>query len=130
MYNETQTSFLSVALSALKAALLALAVCFALAFGFAAILRVTSLPDKIILPVNETLKAVAIFFGCTFCVKGSRGFLKGALAGALVIALSYLAFSAVGSNFSVSWLIALEFLFGIVVGGASGAFSVNIRPTP
>ena len=129
MYNESSTNsnFLTVAFQALKAALLSLAVCVLGAILFAIVLRVSDLPDKIILPVNETLKAVAIFVGCLFSVKESRGFIKGALAGALLIMLSYLAFSALGGNFSLTWLIFLELLFGVIVGGASGAFAVNIR---
>ena len=125
--RSTDSTFLSVAFQILKATLSALAVCIAGAFLFALILRFSAIPDKVILPVNETLKAVAVFLGAMLFIKGEKGLLKGALTGVFTVALSYLAFSAFGGDFSLSWLIFAELFFGAVVGGASGVAAVNFK---
>ena len=127
MYQETNKTKLSLAFECLRATLVALAVSLVGAFLFAIFLRVTNASDKIILPVNETIKFVAIFLGVFFCVREERGLLKGGLTGLFVTMLSYLAFSALGGDFSLSWLAVLELLFGVLVGALSGVFAVNVK---
>ncbi|MBQ4268303.1 MAG: TIGR04086 family membrane protein [Clostridia bacterium] len=125
--RSTDSTFLSVAFQIVKAALAAVAACVVGAFVFAIVLRFSAIPDRAILPVNETLKVVAIFFGAMLFIKGEKGLLKGALTGVFTVALSYLAFSALGGDFSLSWLIFAELFFGAVVGGASGVAAVNFK---
>ena len=79
------------------------------------------------MPVNETLKAAAIFLGSLGFIKGEKGLLKGAIAGVFTVMLSYLAFSALGGSFALSWLILLELLLAVVVGGLCGGVAVNLR---
>jgi putative membrane protein (TIGR04086 family) len=126
--NRTDHSvFLTVAFQVVKSALASLAVCVLGALTFALVLRFAPIPDKAILPVNETLKAAAIFLGALIFIKGDKGLLKGTLVGVFTIMLSYLAFSALGGDFSLSWLIIVELFFGAIVGGASGIFAVNFK---
>ena len=126
--NRLENSeFLLTAFQIVKSVLAALAVCIVGAVAFAFLLRFTAIPDKAILPVNETLKAAAIFLGSLGFIKGEKGLLKGAIAGVFTVMLSYLAFSALGGDFSLSWLIVAELFFGALVGGASGIAAVNFK---
>ena len=65
--------------------------------------------------------------GALVFVREEKGFLQGVAIGALFTALSYLSFSALGGDFSLSWLIFAELALGLFVGAVSGAIAVNIR---
>lgn len=111
----------------LKGAGIALAFSLFAAVIFANVLQFTPLPDKVIYPVNQTLKAVAVAFGTLIAVRGEKGFLKGVAIALLFTALSYLAFSAIGGDFSLSWLILVEIGISALIGAVSGAVAVNVR---
>ena len=106
---------------------------FALAFSllasvvFANVVRFTPLPDSVIYPVNQTVKSVAVCLGTLLFVRGEKGFFKGGGVSLLFTALSYLAFSAFGGDFSLSWLIFAEFAVALLTGTVSGAVAVNLR---
>ena len=110
-----------------KGVALALAFSFLAVVVFASILQIAPLPDKIIYPVNQTVKAVAIALGALVFVRGERGLLQGLAIGALFTALSYLSFSALGGDFSLSWLIFAELALALFIGGVSGAIAVNLK---
>ena len=111
----------------LKAALVAAACALVLAVGFALVLKISSFSDKVILPVNLCIKAVSIFVGCLCSLRGEKGWLKGGAAALGFTALSYLAFSALGGDFSLSWLIFAELLWTAGAGVLSGMIAVNLR---
>ena len=126
--NRLENSeFLLTAFQIVKSVLAALAVCVVGAVAFAFLLRFTAIPDKAILPVNETLKAAAIFLGSLGFIKGEKGLLKGAIAGVFTVMLSYLAFSALGGDFSLSWLIFVEVGVAFLAGALSGILAVNLK---
>ena len=106
---------------------------FALGFSFLAviilanILRFTPMPDKVIYPVNQTVKVVAILLGSLIFIRGEKGFLKGVAIALIFTALSYLTFSAMGGNFSLSWLIFAELALATLAGVVGGAIAVNLR---
>ena len=106
---------------------LAVAISLLGAIIFAVILRNCSLSDKVIYPVNQTMKSVALALGALFFVRGEKGWLKGLCMGLAFTALSYLAFSAIGGDFSLSWLIAAELILEVFVGALSGIVAVNIK---
>ena len=68
----------------------ALALCFSLlaAVVFANVLRATTVPDKAVYPVNQTIKIVAVSIGTLVFVRGEKGFIKGGAIGLLFTALS------------------------------------------
>ena len=109
-----------------KAAGLALALSLLGTVIFAVVLRVSGV-DKAIYPITQTIKGIALITGVLVCVRGERGWLKGGGAGLLFTALSYLAFSAIGGDFSLGWLILLEVLIAALVGAISGSLAVNLR---
>ena len=94
---------------------------------FAGVLRSTEISDRAIYPVNQTLKIVAIALGSLVCVRGEKGYLQGGGIGLLFTALSYLTFSALGGDFSLSWVAIVEVALATLTGGLSGAVAVNLR---
>ena len=94
---------------------------------FAVILRSCALSDSIIYPVNQVIKSMALAMGAVMFVRGEKGWLKGSIIGVLFTAVSYLAFSAIGGDFSLSWLIFAEFFLGVFVGALSGIIAVNLK---
>ena len=111
----------------LKGTELALALSFLGVIILASILRVTSLSDGVIYPVNQTLKVISTALGALLFVRGEKGFIKGGIIGALFTALSYLSFSAIGGDFSLSWLIFAELALAVFSGMVCGAIAVNLR---
>ncbi len=111
----------------IKATLLALAVSLLLAVGFAVLLRAGGIGEGWIYPVNQLLKGVSIAVGTFLFAKGEKGWLKGGGTGLLFTALSYLAFSAIGGDFSLSWLILLELCLAFLIGAISGVLAVNLK---
>ena len=125
MYSET--SYGNGFFTVIKAALCALSVSLLMALGFAVLLRAGNIGERWIYPTNQVLKSVSIIVGvCTF-VRGEKGWLKGVGTGLFFTALSYLAFSAIGGDFSLGWLILLEILTAVLVGGISGILTVNLK---
>lgn len=94
---------------------------------FSFILRLTPLPDSVIMPVDQCIKALAVLFGCLFSLRGEKGWLKGLAVGMLTVALTGFVFSAVARDFSFSLLLLAEFAFGAVAGLLSGIVAVNLR---
>jgi len=113
--------------SIVKAVLLSLGSSFLLAVVFAVILRIAPLGEEIVYPVNQTLKALSVAIGAIAFVKGEKGWLKGGLVGVFFTALSYLAFSSLGGDFSLSWLILAELAIAVSVGAVSGILAVNLK---
>ena len=122
--QTTTNNFISI----LKSAGLALAFSFLAAVIFAGILRVTPLPDSVIYPVNQTLKVVSIAIGTLAFVRGEKGWLKGMASALLFTAFSYLLFSAVGNDFSLSYLLFAELALTLAAGGLCGVIAVNVKP--
>ncbi len=110
-----------------KGLLCALVTALLLAVIFASILQAFPLPDSVIYPVNQVIKGVAIALGAVLFVRGEKGWLKGGAVGLLFTALSYLGFSALGGDFSLSWLILLELVLALLTGALGGALGVNLR---
>ncbi len=115
------------AFSVVKGALVALGVGLFLSIVFACILRAFHLSDKVVYPVNQVVKAISVAVGTLIFVRGNKGWLKGGIIGLVFTMLSYLAFSAIGGDFSLSWLIVLETLAGMISGALCGILAVNVK---
>ncbi len=113
------------AFSVIKGVLTSLGLSLLLAIVFAVILRTASLGNGVIYPVNQGIKGVSVAIGAGIFVKGEKGWLKGMAVGILFTALSYLAFSAIGHDFSLSWMIFLELLLSAFTGALGGIIGVN-----
>ena len=110
-----------------KAVLIALACSVGFTLLLAFVLRVANLTDGIILPANVCIKAVSLLLGCFCALRGEKGWLRGGIAGVLFIALSGLLFAFIGGDFSFSWLIIAEVVFGFTVGALAWIFAVNVK---
>ena len=123
MQNDVTVSMFQI----IKSVALALAFSLLSTVILATVLLCTPLPDTVIYPVNQVIKALAIALGTISCIRGEKGFIKGGVVGVLFTALSFLAFSAIGGDFSLSWLILLETLLAVIIGALCGALAVNMR---
>jgi putative membrane protein (TIGR04086 family) len=113
--------------SILKGTGLSLALSLLYVVIFACILRATSIPPTAIYPINQTAKGVLVAIGALSFVRGEKGWLQGGVIGLLFTALSYLAFSAIGGDFSLSWLILLELAIAFATGALGGILAVNLK---
>lgn len=114
-------------LQPIKAAVFATLIGFLLSLLFAVVCYFFPLPSKWILIVTQSLKALSLLLGCFLCLSKEGGWWKGLVSGALFTALSFLAFSAVGGDFSLSWLILVDILLGLIVGAFGGIAAVNLK---
>ena len=114
-------------LQPVKAAVFSTLIGLFLCFLFAVIRYFFPMPSGWTLLVVQTLKAVALLLGCLLCLSKEGGWWKGLVSGALFTALSFLTFSAVGGDFSLSWLILLDALIGLIVGALGGIAAVNLK---
>ena len=121
MRNET--SYGNGFFSILKGAGVALV----LSLTVVAVLACLPLPQKLVYPINQTLKVLAVSLGTLLFVRGEKGWLQGGVIGLLFTALSYLAFSAIGGDFSLSWLILLELAIAFATGALGGILAVNLK---
>ena len=122
-YQKNKVDFFPI----VKAVLLALGVSLLLAVTFAVVLRATSWGENIVYPVNQVIKVIAVMVGTLVFVRGEKWWLQGGIVGLLFTALSYLAFSSIGGDFSLSWLILLELGVAFLAGSLSGILAVNLR---
>jgi putative membrane protein (TIGR04086 family) len=113
--------------SILKSVLAALAISFLLSVVFAVIIEMGCVKEPWIYAVTQTIKAVSIAAGVLLFTRGEKGWLKGGGAGLLFTALSYLAFSSLGGDFSLGWLIIVELILALLIGGISGIIAVNLK---
>ncbi len=123
MQNESMYG----AFAVIKGVLTALVISVLFSIFFAVVLRVASVPDKAIYPVNQTVKVLAAFLGALFFVRGEKGWRKGLLVGVLFFALSYVTFSTVGGTFALSPLVLAELVFTALGGVIGGILGVNLR---
>ena len=105
---------------------LAIIVCLAAVLIFALVIQFTGLPESVIMPVNQFIKVLAIFIGCFFSLRGSKGWLKGGLVGLIAGWLTFLLFALLG-GFPSGLRILWDLLFCVGVGILSGIISVNLK---
>lgn len=113
--------------SIVKGVGLSLAVSLLFSVVFAYVLRVSTISEKVVYPITQTAKVFCAFLGALVFVRGEKGWLKGGAIGLLFGMLSYLAFSAIGGDFSLSWLIVFELGVTVFAGVVGGVIGVNVR---
>lgn len=92
---------------------------------FAVVVKLCLLSSFVIKGVNQFLKAISLFIGCFFCVRGKFGLVKGSSIGLLFALTVYLLFALLGGK-SVSFIaVLLDVVFGIIVGSIFGIMGVN-----
>lgn len=110
-----------------KSVALALLFSFLTTVIFAVVLRAAPIPDKAVYPITQVLKVIAIILGTLAFTRGEKGWLKGGGVALIFTALSYVAYSALGGVFTVSWFILVEVLISLAAGVLSGILAVNLK---
>ncbi len=102
----------------LKGALNALIVSLLSILLFAFIIKLTSLSDGLIKPINQVIKVLSILIGCFFAFKkdGEKTLLKGAIIGLVYTLLAYVLFSALNGKFEFSMSLVYDVLFSMAIG--------------
>ncbi len=113
--------------SIVKGVGVALAISLLCAVIFANVLRTVPLSTRTVYFVNQSVKCAAVLVGALLFVRGEGGWRKGGGIGVLFSLLSYLLFSAVGGDFSLSWLAFAELFFIALLGAVGGIIAVNLR---
>lgn len=94
---------------------------------FAGVVKLAALSDNVIKPVNQFIKALAVFVGCFFSIKGKLGFVKGGLVGISSTVISYLIFALLGGGLSFGLSFLIDIAFSFAAGMLSGILAVNLK---
>ena len=124
---RSETGYGNGIFTVVKATVLALAVSLLGVVIFAVLLRTGVCGEKGVYTINQVIKGVSIALGVFTFVSGEKGWIKGGGVALLFTALSYLAFSAIGGDFTLGWMIVLEALTAFFVGVISGILAVNLK---
>ncbi|MEG1581978.1 MAG: TIGR04086 family membrane protein [Clostridia bacterium] len=94
---------------------------------FALCIKVFSLTDSWITPVNYIIKIVSIFIATLIITKdGKHGMKKGIIMGLFYTVFATIVFSVIAGQFIFDISLALDLGFGILLGAICGIISVNI----
>ena len=77
----------------IKGALTAVIITLVGVLIFAGITKFTLFNNGVIKAVNQFIKILAIFLGCSFCIRGKGGLLRGAVLALFATVLTYSLFS-------------------------------------
>lgn len=94
---------------------------------FAVVVKFAYIDSSIIKTVNQFIKALSVFLGCFFSVRGSKGLIKGLLIGFTSSALISLIFALFGGGISFGISFFIDLLFMSVIGLISGIIVVNVK---
>lgn len=94
---------------------------------FAGVVKLAILNSSVIKAVNQFIKIVSIFLGCSFTIKETKGLLKGLLVGGFSTVITYLLFSLIGGGVSFGLGFMLDIFLGVIVGATSGIICVNFK---
>ena len=114
----------------LRGSFIAVSISLMLILGFALIIKFLDISENLIMPINQIIKIVSIFFGTLFAFNSfnkNKGFLKGFAIGVIYTVLAYLTFSILAGQFSFTLTSLTDMLFGGIIGGISGIIVVNIK---
>lgn len=96
---------------------------------FAFVIKYTSISSSAIQPINQIIKGLSILIGCFVFGKRikTKGWLWGALIGALFTIFSYIVFSILNGSFSVNITLLYDIVFGAIMGMLAGIIGISLR---
>ena len=94
---------------------------------FAGLLKFTLLSQNVIKAVNQFIKIIAIFLGCSFNIRGRSGLVRGIIMAFLSTIITYLLFSLLCGKMMFGNMFLVDLIFTSIIGGVSGIISVNIK---
>lgn len=116
--------------SIFRGSFIAVSISLMLILLFALLIKFLNINENLIMPINQIIKIVSIFFGVflTFnFFNKNKGFIKGFLIGIIYTILAYLIFSILAGKFSFTLTSLTDMLFGGIIGGLSGIIVVNLK---
>ena len=113
--------------SIIKSVNLSVIITFVCVLIFSLIIRSLNLSSVAIKSVNQFIKIISIFLGCSCFLRGSGGLFKGAISGFLCAILTHLIFSLFFTSFNVDLSLIVDLIFCSLIGGISGIISVNLK---
>ena len=119
----------NILLALLKGSLLALLISLVGILFFALFLKFVDINDGWIMPINQIIKVVSIFFGVKSFLKNSNGsgFVKGLILGLLYNILAFIIFSILSSTLTFDMTFVVDTLFASIVGAICGMICVNLK---
>ena len=94
---------------------------------FAGIVKFALLSQSVIKAVNQFIKIIAIFLGCSLNIRGKSGLVRGLVMAIFTTIITYLLFSLFCGNMVFGNNFILDLIFTSIIGGISGIISVNIK---
>ncbi len=94
---------------------------------FSGLLKFTLLSQSVIKAVNQFIKIIAIFLGCSLNIRGRSGLVRGVVMAFLTTIITYLLFSLFCGQMVFGNSFILDLIFTSIIGGVSGIISVNIK---
>jgi len=127
--EKERESSISILNSVLKGALFALAISLIGILLFAFIIKLTSIGNTLIAPINQVVKGISILIGCFYGTKHakSNGLLKGVLIGLVYTILSFFIFSLLNGQLNFQKSFINDILFGAIIGAICGVIAINFR---
>ena len=94
---------------------------------FAGVAKFTLFNSSVIKAVNQFIKILAIFLGCSFNIRGNNGLVRGGILALFSTVITYLLFSLFCgiSTFDQNFL--FDLIFTIIIGAISGVIIVNVK---
>lgn len=123
----SKTSDAGFLLSVVKSVLISVVFVLIGVLVFALFIKIFGFTSSVIRPTNQVIKVLSLFCGVMLCVRGEKGFIKGATVGIFSIVLTYFLFALLGGEglFNISFI--LDVIFGAVIGAISGVIAVNVK---
>ena len=96
---------------------------------FAIFLKFVDINDGWIMPINQIIKVVSIFFGVKSMLKASsgKGLLKGLILGLTYTVFAFIIFSLLSSSFTFDVTLLFDVLFGSIIGAICGIICVSTK---
>ena len=112
----------------LRGAIIAISISLVLILLFALLIRFFGISDNLIMPINQIIKILSIFFGVFLALKdhAQNGLVKGLIIGIVYTLIAYITFSILSGYFKLSLSLLYDIIFGGIIGGISGIISVNL----
>ncbi|MBQ8749156.1 MAG: TIGR04086 family membrane protein [Clostridia bacterium] len=113
----------------LKGSFIALLISLVGILIFALFLKFVDINDSWIMPINQVIKVLSIFFGVKSFLKNceGKGLIKGALLGLVYTLFAFVVFSLLSSSFVIDLTLVYDSLFGTILGAICGIICVSIK---
>ena len=111
----------------IKGALTAVIITLVGVLIFAGITKFTLFNNGVIKAVNQFIKILAIFLGCSFNIRGNNGLIRGGVLALLSTVITYSLFSLFCGTSAFNQNFLFDLIFTTIIGAISGVITVNVK---